>query len=105
MSDFKKQADEEENKKLRFKGKFQEACQVNREGGWARVISWYEAGYESELHCSCHVCDHYRQENGLKRCVDRSCEGCKNLKSGNKIRNWSDLWSDTDARRKANDEN
>lgn len=102
MSDFKKQADEEKNKKERLKGKFQAACAMNVGGGWMRVIREYEAGWERRLHCSCHVCDYLRKDNGEKMCIDQSCEGCKNMKAGKKIRSWEDIWSH-EAQKKADD--
>lgn len=104
MSDYKEQADEEESKKLRFKGKFQEACQsTSHRYRWRWMEEW-EAGYDRCLHCSCHVCEQQRMESGRVKCVDKSCEGCQNLKNGKKIRNWLDFgWASEEAKRKAKD--
>jgi len=79
----------------KFKGKFQEACCTNRSIGYGRLWEEYEAGWEYYHHCSCHICELRRQENGVTRCVDKSCEGCKNLKEGKKIRNWIEMIEDT----------
>jgi hypothetical protein len=74
--------------KIKFKGKFQEACCVQRSTRYPRLMEEYDAGWEYYRHCPCHVCELRREENGVTRCVDKSCEGCKNLKEGKKIRNW-----------------
>jgi hypothetical protein len=29
----------------------------------------------------------------LKKCVDKSCEGCQNIASGKKVFNWLDVWN------------
>ena len=70
----------------KFKGKFQEACCANRNGGWGRLFDEYEAGFVWMHHCSCHVCELRREEEGIAKCVNKSCDGCKNLASGKKIR-------------------
>ncbi len=88
MSDLGKQADEDANKKLRFKCKFQEACAVNRNVPYWKIIERQEHGWLDYLHCSCHVCELSREESGLKKCVDKSCEGCQNIASGKKLFNW-----------------
>ncbi len=73
---------------VRFKGKFQEACCTNRNVTYFRIMEEYDAGWEYYRHCSCHVCELRREENGVTKCIDKSCDGCKNLKEGKKIRNW-----------------
>jgi hypothetical protein len=91
--DFKEKADEEVNKPLRFKGKLQEACAVNRNVPYWKLIERQECGWLEYQHCSCHVCELLREENGLKKCVDKSCEGCQNIASGKKVFNWLDVWN------------
>lgn len=49
----------------------------------------YDYGWDFYLHCRCHVCDLKRQEQGVDRCVDKSCDGCKNKSAGKKIRSWA----------------
>ncbi len=73
----------------KFKGKFQAPCMVNRGGRpWLRMFEHYEANYEEYRHCHCDVCTLQREENGVTRCVDKSCEGCQNLASGKKVRDY-----------------
>jgi hypothetical protein len=72
----------------KFKEKFQPACCVNRNIGIARYVEEYEAGWDWFKHCFCHVCELSRKENSEERCVDKSCEGCKNLAEGKKVRDY-----------------
>lgn len=90
MSDLGKQADEEENKKERFKGKFMPLCRWNRNTSYSKIIERQEAGWQLYQHCDCDACELWREEMGVKRCVDKSCEGCQNLASGKKLFNWYD---------------
>jgi hypothetical protein len=47
----------------------------------------YDAGYVVEQHCGCPICELIREEMGLSKC-DGSCEGCQNLASGKKVRDF-----------------
>lgn len=51
------------------------------------VFDEYDAGFIEEQHCGCPECELKRVDMDLPRCIDKSCEGCKNLASGKKIRN------------------
>jgi hypothetical protein len=74
----------------KFKGKFQEACCTNRNlgPGSYKMFEEYDFAWEYYLHCSCHICDLKRQEEGVSRCIDKSCDGCKNKAAGKKVRCW-----------------
>lgn len=58
---------------------------------WSSMIQEYEAGYLDYQHCDCHICTLRREEEQLLKCVDKSCDGCKNIISGKKIRNYNDV--------------
>lgn len=74
----------------KFKGKFQEACCVNRGGRRTKYFEEYDAGYDWWRHCSCHICQLRREEENIEQCIDNSCDGCKNMASGKKMRSWID---------------
>ena len=81
----------------KFKGKFQHADCCCRNIGFGRRITEYEAGWEYYVHCSCHICELRREEDQKDKCVDKCCEGCQNLASGKKVRDWfKDLCKDVD---------
>ena len=61
----------------KFKGKFQEACQVN----WNRPrwsYMWHEMfGWNACQHCHCRVCEERREELKLERCLKgKRCTAC-----------------------------
>ena len=63
-------------------------CRLNYAGDFNRLFEQYDAGYEEYRHCECHVCELTRAENNTAQCENNSCDGCKNLASGVKIRSW-----------------
>ena len=62
---------------MKFKGKFQECCQIN----WSRPSSSYLwpqlYGWESSQHCHCEVCTKRRIKLNLKKCTKEDrCPAC-----------------------------
>jgi hypothetical protein len=67
-----------------------EPCRKYFAGEFQKLFDEYEAGYVIEQHCPCHFCVLRCDELELPRCIKSECEGCKNLASGKKIRNYEE---------------
>ncbi len=73
----------------KFRGKFQFACNVNRgRSAYLKFFEEYDYAWDWYRHCSCDMCELQRQEINETQCIDKSCEGCKNMASGKKVRSW-----------------
>jgi hypothetical protein len=66
-------------------GKFQEACQLNRNNNYLRRFWNSEYGWIDEQHCDCNICREKRIEKGLHKCVGKSCDGCKRRDEDRKL--------------------
>lgn len=54
------------------------------------LFNQYDYAWEPYLHCPCHICELKRKEENVTKCIDKTCQGCKNIASGKKVKKWND---------------